>query len=654
MAPVISAFFNSKNFTVVTVFTGQHPDLINPFLDIFNISVDVCYGNIVKHNQSVPSLIAKIMIETEKLSHRESDIWIVQGDTSTAYAIATVAFHRGIRIAHVEAGLRTYNMYSPFPEEFNRKTISSIATFHFAPTEENKHNLLREGIPEDHIFVTGNTVLDAVKYLHFHNLTRKPLFLKETNLKNKTLVLITLHRRENIRVMSKIFSTVKSVRCPECLFVIPVHPNPNVAKYAREVCQKDLTRFICAKPLAYTEIHWILQESQFVLTDSGGIQEESSWYSVPVIILRRYSDRIEAVKAGVAVLVGHDWSLLEKTITSLLANSNNLFTKIPQSHNLFGYGNASQQILQVLQSIDINLDTKYKLPPADLSVHTNNLVTNFFSVELGLVLQVYKRDTLQKQLETVMKQTLLPTTIVVLQNGHYVDVGKEIRTFRLLHPGVELQHIAASKNLRFHGRFHIAYMMKEPYVSVWDDDILPRPEWLEYCIQFSKSHGNALVGAHGKVFVHIHDGEVIQRESFGRSDFVGHTWTLPRIFLRYFLESEMFTLHTGEDIQLSFALQKIGIQSWKPVESGNRSVAVFKGYGNELNIASWKQNQAPRQLLFCQILRAGFKPLHCSNCADNRVTDSCIHNITKEAERVEKLAQEKDKDDNDLVAWTTL
>ena len=146
LAPVIKTFVTSTKFEVVTIFTGQHPDLINPFLDIFDIHINEYFKNVMQRNQSIINLISKIMLLTNKLKCRRSDIWMVQGDTSTAFAIATVAFHRGLRIAHVEAGLRTFNMYSPFPEEFNRKTISSIATYHFAPTEQNKKILLREGI----------------------------------------------------------------------------------------------------------------------------------------------------------------------------------------------------------------------------------------------------------------------------------------------------------------------------------------------------------------------------------------------------------------------------------------------------------------------------------------------------------------------------
>ena len=654
LAPVIHAFLKSNHFQVVTIFTGQHPDLINPFLESFDIFVDVSFNNIFNENQSITKLIGKIMIESERFAHHESDIWMVQGDTSTAFAIATVAFHRGLRIAHVEAGLRTFNMYSPFPEEFNRKTISSIATFHFAPTQKNKNHLLKEGIPGDRIFVTGNTVLDAVKYLNSQNKTRQPQFLKKVNLNDKILILITLHRRENTGIISKVLSTIQEIPCSKCLFIVPVHVNPNASKPTKMSCEKDPKRFICTKALAYEAIHWIIKRSQFILTDSGGLQEEATWYQVPVVVLRKYSDRMEAVEAGIAALVGQDWSLLRETMGSLLNKSNSLWKRMTKSHFPFGHGNASEQIVNILKSTEIRLAKKFSLTPPDLSLQENHLLNTFYPIKIGVVLQVFKRNTLQKQLEAAVKQTLLPKTIIVLQNGHYVDVAKTIQTFRLLHPRVELQHIAASKNLRFHGRFHIAYMMRESYVSVWDDDVLPRSEWLQYCVDFSKLHGNALVGSHGKRIIHINENKVILRESFGRSDFVGHTWTLPRTFLKYYLESEKLTLHTGEDIQLSFALQKVGKESWKPVESGDRSVGIIKGFGDEKTVASWRQNQAPSELLFCKILKAGFKPLNCSNCNDDLATDGCIRRVVAEAQNVEDLARGRDREDSDIVVWTAL
>ena len=662
-APVIRRFQQSHQFDVVTIFTGQHPDLIHPFLEIFEIKVDVWFNGVLKPNQSITDLISKMMLLTNQLKSHNSDIWMVQGDTSTAFAIATVAFHRGLRIAHVEAGLRTFNMYSPFPEEFNRKTISSIATFHFAPTQKNKKVLLREGIPENHIFVTGNTVIDAVKYLQAHNKTKMPESLQGANLSDKILILVTLHRRENIEIMSQLYSTIKNVSCGKCVFLVPVHPNPNAGKAARNICKEDPQRFLCSHPLSYEEVHWVMIRSQFILTDSGGLQEEATWYHVPVLVLRESTERMEAVEAGVAVMVGMDLNILREKMIALLNKTHPLWKKMSQEHFPFGYGNASEQILNILES-NIKFSTKEVIVnPSGMLPHARNLPLKnlqmkvFSPVTICVVLQVFKRDTLQRQLEAVVEQTLVPSSVVVLQNGHYVDVSNTIQKFRLHHPNMEIQHIASSKNLRFHGRFYVAYMMRETYVSIWDDDMFPESEWLEHCVNFSKSHGNALVGANGRTFVKLekkgHKWKMIQHDFPRRNDFVGHTWTLPREFLKYYLESEMLSLHTGEDIQLSFALQKVGIESWKPPLRKNKRVrAPNQWLANDRSVASWRQNQAPRQLLFCKILKVGFKPLKCSNCNDHKVIDSCIHSFKSESKLVEESSQLTDKRHNNMIAWT--
>ena len=656
LAPVIEALVTSTKFEVVTIFTGQHPDLINPFLEIFDIQVNDYFKNVVQRNQSILNLISKIILLTNKLKCRKSDIWMVQGDTSTAFAIATVAFHRGLRIAHVEAGLRTFNMYSPFPEEFNRKTISSIATFHFAPTQKNKKILLREGIPENHIFVTGNTVIDAVKYLQAHNKTKMPLTLQKVDMNNKILILITLHRRENIQIMSQLYSTIKNVSCGKCVFLVPVHPNPNAGRAATDICEEDPERFLCSDPLSYEEVHWVMTRSQFILTDSGGLQEEATWHHVPVLVLRESTERMEAVQAGVAVLVGRDLNFLREKMSALLNKCHPLWKEMSHESFPFGYGNASEQILNVLELSKENITKDIIVKPPSMvsypNIHEILRSKEFLQMTIGVVLQVFKRNTLQEQLEAAAHQTLLPRTVLVLQNAHYVDVSSTIEHFHSKHPKIEIQHIASSKNLRFHGRFYMAYMMKETYVSIWDDDVIPQSEWLQHCVELSKYHGNALVGANGRTFVNI-GNKMKQGEFPGRNDFVGHTWILPREFLKYYLESEMLSLHTGEDIQLSFALQKVGIESWKAMPQGKeKRVRDPQHLANDGRVASYLQNQSPRELLFCKILKSGFKVLRCGNCNDTKIVDDCIRRFEKKAQQVEQSAQEIDKNHNELIAWT--
>lgn len=654
IAPVIQELKKSTHFVVTTIFTGQHAEIIHPFLTLFNINVDIWFNNTLEKGQSLNMLAGKLFIQTDLLQSEPNDIWMIQGDTTSAMVIATVAFHKKLRIAHVEAGLRTFNMYSPFPEEFNRKTISSIATYHFAPTENNRRNLVNEGIDNSRIFVTGNTVIDSAKYLELSNKTKYP---KELNGRHAdVLVLLTIHRRENIGRMDRLYNSIASVKCGKCLFVVPVHPNPHATKSARTICSRD-SRFLCISPLPYEELHWMLSHSQFILTDSGGIQEEATWYNVPTLVLRNDTERGEAITAGIAKLV--DELTIKPSMTYIIENINKR-----KNNKLFPYGdgNAAERICNILQT--------NKLPTASITirpivnkintsnVHQVEISANYFDrfkysfkPSIAVVLQVFKRKTLHKQLEAASKQTLIPTTIVVVQNGFYVNVTAIIQQFRRQHPDIELQHIASSKNLRFHGRFHIAYMLEEDYVSVWDDDMLPRTEWLAYCVEYSRTHGHGLVGANGRTFerVDLAKTKVIQRQLTGQNDFVGHTWTLPRVYLRYYLNMEPVSRYTGEDVQLAYALQQYGINSYLPPLKGEKSAPDLKESID--HNASYRANQAPRELLFCTLLRHNFKFLRCKNCSDKKVLDKCIEQAVASAVRIVRDVLNLDKKNN-VYAWS--
>lgn len=315
---LIQKLRESTNCIAKTVFTGQHVEIIAPFLKLFDIKVDIAFKHTLQKGQSLNSLVGKIFLQANTLQSNPRDIWIVQGDTTSAMAIAIAAFHKGIRIAHVEAGLRSYDMQSPFPEEFNRKTITSIATYNFAPTEQNRRNLLLEGVDNSRIFVTGNTVIDAVKYIQSRNQTKMPIELK--GLPIEMLVLLTMHRRENMSRMTKLYNIIKSVDCPKCLFVVPLHPNPNAARPALHICNVD-KRFLCTSPLSYEELHWILKKSKFLLTDSGGLQEEATWYNLPTLVLRNNTERVECLMEGLSTLVNEE--TLSTAMNSLISNTNN-------------------------------------------------------------------------------------------------------------------------------------------------------------------------------------------------------------------------------------------------------------------------------------------------------------------------------------------
>ena len=336
-------------------------------------------------------------------------------------------------------------MYAPFPEEFNRKSISSIATFHFAPTKNNQIQLLKEGIPKKHIFVTGNTVIDSVKLMETDCKTKIPRSLVPVQLKDRHVILVTIHRRENYDLMHSYYGSIFSVPCPECLFIIPLHPNPRAKMAAQDVCRKDRKRFLCIAPLAYEELHWILSRSQFIVTDSGGLQEEATWYPVPSLVLRNSTERIEAVQSGNAILIGGNMTLLRHSIRTLSNTSSSLYKSMSKPHFPFGHGNASDQILNILLKHDsptktvvmdtksINTSESHDIEPQPMNalLHQNEAENHRYKTTIGVVLQVYKRNSLQYQLDSIVSQTLVPSSVIIVQNGFHQDVSRIITAFRM-------------------------------------------------------------------------------------------------------------------------------------------------------------------------------------------------------------------------------
>ncbi len=387
------------------------------------------------------------------------------------------------------------------------------------------------------------------------------------------------------------------------------------------------------------------------LYDLGGLVEEATWHHIPTVILRNTTERYEAVEAGSACLVGMNIQVIQNTLQTLLNESSVMRKKMSRSIFPFGIGNASARILSILRS-KLTSDPHLNFMTNYTSTNMTKIIAkNYISQpKVGVILQVYKRNTLEQQLNIIVHQTLLPTTVIILQSGFHVNVSHIIAKFRRKYKNIEIDHIASSRNLKYHKRFHVAYMMKEDWVSIWDDDIQPKTEWLQYCIDYSKQHGNALVGANGRTFKNLTKQRMVQVEKEGVNDFVGHTWTLPRRFLAYYIVSDMIFYHTGEDIQLSFALQKHGIKSMKPEMKGEKS-AHDMPVNTVYQHASFLKNQAPRQLLFCLLLRSGFQTVECTNCADHELINECINNYNEEAVNAMTMADKEDIRDNENTIW---
>ena len=347
MGPVVKELAKyPRHFQVTVCVTAQHREMLDQVLEIFKIVPDIDLS-IMKPNQSLFDLTARILRKMEQVIKDEKpDLVLVHGDTTTSYVAALAAFYEKIPIGHVEAGLRTGDLYSPFPEEFNRKSVSLIAKYHFAPTEISKQNLMREGYSEESIYVTGNTAIDALKYTVKKNYSH-PL-LKWV--RDSKLIMITAHRRENLgQPMRNMFKAIKRVLIEnEAIKAIyPVHLNPKVQQIADEVFG-EMSQVKLIEPLNVTDFHNFLNHAYLILTDSGGIQEEAPSLGKPVLVMRDTTERPEGIKAGTLKLVGTDEEPIYTHIKLLIQNQS-LYTKMSRSQNPYGDGKASQRIVQILK-----------------------------------------------------------------------------------------------------------------------------------------------------------------------------------------------------------------------------------------------------------------------------------------------------------------
>ncbi len=351
MAPLINEIEkNSDSLSSIVCVTAQHRHILDQVLDLFNIKPDFDL-DIMKDNQNLWSLTSDVLLKTKEVIEKvKPDIVLVHGDTTTSMAAALSAFYAKIPVAHVEAGLRTFDKYYPFPEEINRVFVDSLCSFHFAPTDKACENLLKAQIPKEHIYKTGNTVIDALLYtVKNHDQSINGLNL---NPDLKT-ILLTSHRRENfgepIRNICK--AVVELVnKNNDIQFVYPVHPNPNVQEPVNELLANK-ERIHLIKPLEYAQFCSLMKKSYLILTDSGGVQEEAPSLGKPVLVLRDTTERPEAVEFGTVKLVGTNQEKIVSTVQFLLNNKKE-YDKMAEASNPYGDGLASKRIVQILKSIN--------------------------------------------------------------------------------------------------------------------------------------------------------------------------------------------------------------------------------------------------------------------------------------------------------------
>jgi len=355
MAPLVHKLKHNPYFHTQVCVTAQHREMLDAVLEIFDIQPDFDL-NIMKKGQNLADITTQMIQELDKIYQSfKPDLVLVHGDTSTTFSASLAAFYNKIKIGHIEAGLRTGNIYSPWPEEANRKLTGVLTDFHFAQTKEAQENLLKEGYSKDKIFVTGNTVIDALflakdKIENSNSLDSE--YQKKFSFLNleKKIILITGHRRENLDGgLENICKAVKKIADlhPDIQFVYPVHLNPKVQDVVSNVLSKQHNIFLI-KPLDYLPFVWLMKHSYLILTDSGGIQEEAPSLGIPVLVTRENTERPEALLAGTIKLVGTDQKKIIDTVSLLIQNSDE-YLKMSQAINPYGDGHTSEKISQIIQ-----------------------------------------------------------------------------------------------------------------------------------------------------------------------------------------------------------------------------------------------------------------------------------------------------------------
>ena len=356
MAPLIKEFGNYQNiFNTKVCVTAQHREMLDQVLDFFGIIPDFDL-NLMTPDQDLFSLTSHIITEFKEILEKfEPDYVFVHGDTTTSMATSLASFYFGTKICHVEAGLRTFDKKSPFPEEINRQITSRIADYHFAPTQNSKDNLLKENIGTESIVITGNTVIDALfESIVLINKNIKPLnsFLDSICDLNKEIIIVTGHRRENhgegIQIIAAALKEIAKI-FPNIEIVYPVHPNPKVQNPVYELLS-GIENIKLIDPLPYEAFILLLNKSKLVITDSGGIQEEAPSLGKPVLVMRDKTERPEAVDSGTVLLVGTDKKKIVNQVSFLLKNQK-AYSKMSKLHNPYGDGKASERIVSFINNL---------------------------------------------------------------------------------------------------------------------------------------------------------------------------------------------------------------------------------------------------------------------------------------------------------------
>lgn len=351
MAPIVKALKNEENFLTKICVTAQHRDMLDQVLRIFDIEPDYDL-NIFQSGQTLTQITCRALTGLEGVIEEfKPELILVQGDTTTVFTGALAAFYHNVKIGHVEAGLRSGNLYSPYPEEANRMLTGVLTDFHFAPTNNSKANLLREGYDENKIFITGNTSIDALKWVIDENFKFDDEIINNIDFDNKKVILLTAHRRENIgEPMENIFSAIRDIvnENIDVEVIYPMHLNPKV----REIAEKILSnsdRVHLVEPLDYLPFTNLMSKCYLVVTDSGGVQEEAPSFGKPVLVVRKETERPEGIESGTAKLAGTDRNTIYEYL-NVLINNKDEYKKMANAVNPYGDGRAAEYIINAIKN----------------------------------------------------------------------------------------------------------------------------------------------------------------------------------------------------------------------------------------------------------------------------------------------------------------
>jgi len=612
LIPLIKNLNLNKMFTCITINTGQHKEMIKQILKSFKIESDIDYNlEIMEKNQSLPRLTSKILIELEKIfSYINPDAIIVQGDTTTAFAASLCAFYQKVPIFHVEAGLRTQNLFSPYPEEFNRKSIDILSNLYFASTDWAASNLIKENINPNLIFITGNTVVDSL-FLTLNNTSPSKylqnLFIQSKNLcstqKYCKIILLTFHRRENYSSVSNIliaiFQLLKENK--DIVIFFPLHLNPNIKlaikKKLPEVVYKliinrknieieqyqHLNRFLLISPLDYIDLIHLQSNSYFIMTDSGGIQEEGVSIGKPILILRNTTERPEAIYSGCAILVGTSPDNIYNFSKKLL-NDHELYNKMAQPHYVFGNGNSSKIITEIIEKYFtnrtfINSNSLNKLnyeqvlsKYESLLPLNNNSNNNIYLYDVVIVLTVWKRNNFEKQLIQVNRQSIVKNmkiNLVVFQNSEHINISDIIdkwKTKNLLQKNVTLTYIKSPIETGYFGRFLIPLISQvdnNAFFIICDDDVIWGDRYFENMLRVVQE--GSLATRNGRIINRFFKSTKMAYKSSNKQhicydedieyDFGGHIWAGKIDWLKKAWNHIPISIENSEDFWISAVLK---------------------------------------------------------------------------------------------------